>query len=137
MRGAVTRARRAAARARRVVHLLATGSSMLSGSPRRSGTSLLRGLDAAPARLTLMALVLCAATMWGCDKGTASQSEPERPRTVADLVLQVTLGHTTADDAERQFGAPDERAPDGSLVYRFQTVRGRGGQPQTETETVT
>ena len=85
----------------------------------------------------MLALVLCAATVCGCGQGTASQSGPQRPRAVADLVTQVSPGHTTADDVERQFGAPDERAGDGSLIYRFETVRRRGGQTRTETETVT
>src|SRR4029453_11104480 len=90
------------------------------------------------ARLTLMALVLCAATLCGCSQGTAPQSGPRRPRRGgAGVVARGSLGHTTADDAERQFGAPDERAGDGSLVYRFETVRRRGGQTRTETETVT
>jgi len=88
-------------------------------------------------RLTLIALVLSAATMGGCQQGTASQSGSERPRAAADLVTRVSLGQTTAGDAERQFGAADERTPDGSLVYRFQTVRHRGGQTRTRTETVT
>ena len=94
-------------------------------------------LGTVPLRLTLIALVLGVVTMCGCRQGTAFQSEPQRPHAVADLVAQVSLGRTTAGDIERQFGAADERAPDGSLVYRFETVRSRGGRTRTQNETIT
>jgi hypothetical protein len=46
----------------------------------------------------------------------------------------VSLGQTTAADAERQFGLADDRPPDGSLVYRFTSTR--SGEEAAATETV-
>ena len=90
-----------------------------------------------PLRLTLIALVLGVVTMCGCRQGTAFQSEPQRPHAAAALVAQVSLGRTTASDIERQFGTADERAPDGSLIDPFETVRSRGGRTRTQNETIT
>jgi len=55
---------------------------------------------------------------------------------VAELIRQVSLGQTTAADAERLFGAADDSQPDGSLVYRFARTRSRDGQESTETVTL-
>src|SRR5262249_38241792 len=60
-----------------------------------------------------------------------------RPRAATDAIRQVRLGQTPPRDIEQQFGAADERTADGGLVYRFETTRLRGGQMQTEAETVT
>jgi hypothetical protein len=79
--------------------------------------------------------VLSAAALCACERGNASQAQ--RPRNAVQLVQQVTIGHTTAADVERQLGAADERPPDGSLVYRFERRRDHGAGTVTETETVT
>jgi hypothetical protein len=72
--------------------------------------------------------------MWGCEPGTAFPAR--RPTDAAQLVKQVSLGHTTAADAEALFGAADDHEPDGSLVYRFARTRGRDERKSTEAETV-
>jgi len=82
----------------------------------------------------LIALLLSAVIVCGCDPRTAFPSR--RPAAAAELVKQVSLGHTTAADAERLFGAADDRPPDGSLVYRFARTRSRDGQEATDTVTL-
>jgi len=53
----------------------------------------------------------------------------------------VSLGKTTQADIVAQFGEPDERPPDGSLVYRSTRVRRSGGlwshEEKVEDESVT
>ena len=133
------RARRAAARRHRVAHSSVTSfSAQYQNTPGGGGALRSPGaFDPMPLRLTLIALVLGVVTMCGCQQGTAFQSEPQRPHAAANLVARVSLGRTTASDIERQFGTADERAPDGSLVYRFETVRSRGGRTRTQNETIT
>jgi hypothetical protein len=83
----------------------------------------------------LIALMLSAVILCGCQSGAASPSR--RPPDAAELVRQVSLGRTTAPDVERQFGVADDRPADGSLVYQFARTRGHGEPVRTETETVT
>src|SRR5262249_35698949 len=86
-------------------------------------------------RLTAVALALASAMGgWSCEHGEAA---PARPHNAADAVRQVRLGPTTASDLEQRFGAADEHAPDGALIYRFETARKHGDRMQTEAETVT
>jgi len=46
-----------------------------------------------------------------------------RRRIRSSDLKRVTLGQTTADQVERLFGAPDERGPDGALIYRSPVPR--------------
>ena len=87
-----------------------------------------------PSRLTLLACFLAAATICGCEREVSSS---RRPRGASDLVRHMTVGQTTAADIEQRFGLPDDRPPDGSLVYRFRRVPHEGARGDTETETVT
>ena len=57
-----------------------------------------------------------------------------RHRIRSSDLKRVTLGQTTADQVERLFGAPDERGPDGSLVYRAPITR---ADAPARTESVT
>jgi hypothetical protein len=87
-------------------------------------------------RLTLIALVLASALGgWSCGRGEATSAG--RPRDAAEAVRQVRLGQTTPSAIEQQFGAADQHAPDGALVYRFETTRRHGTEMRTEVETVT
>jgi len=87
-------------------------------------------------RAILIALALASAGAgWSCNRGEAAPDR--RPSSAADAVRQVRLGQTTAREVEQRFGAPDERAADGALVYRFESARERGGRMQAEEETVT
>jgi hypothetical protein len=86
-------------------------------------------------RLTLIALALGSAMGgWSCEHGAAA---PARPRDAADAVRQVRLGQTTPSTLEERFGAADQHAPDGALIYRFETTRRHGSEMRTEVETVT
>ena len=86
-------------------------------------------------RLILIALALASAMGgWNCEHGEAT---PARPRNATDAVRQVRLGQTTPSDLEQRFGAADEHAPDGALIYRFETTRRHGAETRTEVETVT
>jgi len=101
------------------------------------------GADEAPSvrphfsvRVALIALALASAVGgWSCQRGEATPAR--RPSSAADAVRQVRLGQTTPSDLEKRFGVPDERAPDGALVYRFESARARGGRMQAGAETVT
>ena len=102
------------------------------------------GADDAPSarprfavRAVLLALALTSAGAggWGCHRGEAAPDR--RPASAAEAIRQVRLGQTTASDLEQRFGAPDERAPDGALVYRFESTREHGGRMRAEAETVT
>jgi hypothetical protein len=87
-------------------------------------------------RLTLIALALASAVAgWSCERGEATPAG--RPRSAADAVRQVRLGQTTPSAIEQRFGAADQHAPDGALVYRFETTRRHGAEMRTEVETVT
>jgi hypothetical protein len=90
-------------------------------------------------RRTLIALALAGAVGgWGCGGGDPDPPPAaHRPLDASDAIRQVRLGQTTPRDIEQQFGAADDRTADGGLVYRFETTRRRGGQMQTEAETVT
>jgi hypothetical protein len=86
--------------------------------------------------VALIALALAsAAGGWSCQRGEAAPDR--RPSSAADAIRQVRLGQSTASDLEQRFGVPDERAPDGALVYRFESPREHGGRMQAEAETVT
>jgi hypothetical protein len=61
-----------------------------------------------------------------------AQTKPAR--IPSDFHSRVTLGTTTPADVERLFGAPDQRADDGSLVYGTERTRPSG---KVEHETTT
>lgn len=77
-------------------------------------------------------LILAAVALAGCDRSVAHETKP--PRIPRDLHSHVTLGTTTPGDVERLFGAPDQRAEDGALVYESERTRKSG---KTERETTT
>jgi hypothetical protein len=87
-------------------------------------------------RLALIALVVSGAASGGCHGGAVSQAQG--PHDAVELVRHMSIGHTTAAEIEREFGAADERPPDGSLVYRFDRRRDQkvGAGPETETVTL-
>jgi hypothetical protein len=73
-------------------------------------------------------LVLAAA----CGASGASVGD-SHPITAADLD-RLRFGQTTPAEVQDTFGAPDERAADGSLVYRERRV-GSPGRSRRETVT--
>jgi hypothetical protein len=84
----------------------------------------------------LLTLALASAVGgWSCQRGEAAPDR--RPSSAVDAIRQVRLGQTTPSDVEQRFGVPDERAPDGALVYRFDSTRERGGRMRAEAETIT
>jgi hypothetical protein len=72
---------------------------------------------------------------WSCHRGDPASAG--RPRDAADAIRQVHLGQTTPSDVEQHFGVPDEQSVDGSLIYRFETTRHRGGRVSAVEESVT
>src|SRR5262249_25544007 len=87
-------------------------------------------------RLTLIALALTSAmAAWSCGRGEATPGG--RPRDASEAVRQVRLGQTTPSAIEQRFGAADRHAPDGALIYQFETTRRHGAVMRTEVETVT
>jgi hypothetical protein len=83
-------------------------------------------------RNVLLAAVLVASVgIAACDRSVAETKPPRLPR---DFHSRVTLGTTTPADVERLFGAPDQRAEDGSLVYGSDHTRPSG---KVEHETTT
>ena len=77
----------------------------------------------------LVAVLLC-----GCEGRNGGPTR--RPRDAAAVVKRVTIGRTTASDVERQFGAADEHAPDGALVYHLRAA-GRDPGKDDRSEAVT
>ncbi len=67
---------------------------------------------------------LAVAALLSCEREsrTTLTGHPVRPHEVANL----TIGKSTPQDVERLLGPPDERAPDGSLVYRATALRRSG-----------
>jgi len=77
--------------------------------------------------------MLAAVTLCGCGGG---DPPPAQRRDAATLVERVTIGRTTADAVEQQFGIADEHAPDGALVYHLPAAgheRGEGDRNETVT----
>lgn len=74
-------------------------------------------------RGALAALVVATALL-GCEREsrTMLSGHPVRGYEVEKLAI----GKSTPQDVERVLGPPDERAPDGSLVYRATAVRRSG-----------
>jgi hypothetical protein len=82
-------------------------------------------------------LVAAVLALAGCGRSAADErpSGPtSRIRIPRDVHSKVELGATTPAAIEQLFGAPDQRAADGALVYENQRVRPNG---KTERETTT
>ncbi|MEW6272781.1 MAG: hypothetical protein AB1689_26180, partial [Thermodesulfobacteriota bacterium] len=67
-----------------------------------------------------LALAL-AASASGCERESRTVLTGHTVR--ARDLEKVAIGRSTTADVERVFGPPDERSPDGSLVYRATAVR--------------
>jgi hypothetical protein len=75
----------------------------------------------------LAAGVAAAVAFGGCKRGL---EDPPARRVSARVLDQMHIGRTTPADVERLLGGPDERTPDGALIYRV-------ARPRHETETFT
>jgi hypothetical protein len=75
-------------------------------------------------------LLVVALAMAACDRSAAEVRSERIPR---DLHSHVTLGTTTPADVERLFGAPDQRAEDGALVYATDRKRPSGAMERETT----
>ena len=75
-----------------------------------------------PFRVALI-LTAVAASLGGlgCEQRTTTMLTGHAVR--GSEVEQLAIGRSTRDDVVRVLGAPDERAADGSLVYRADAVR--------------
>ncbi len=80
--------------------------------------------------LGLLGLV-ATTTVTGCD-GRAESGTP-RPVMGPRALTQLRLGETTPADVERLFGVPDERRPDGALVYQHRLAVGTHHEAETVT----
>jgi hypothetical protein len=84
-------------------------------------------------RNALLACLLGACVaLAGCDRSVAH--EVDHARIPADLHSHVKLGTTTEADVEKLFGAPDQKAEDGGLVYEEMRTR-PSGKKEKETTT--
>lgn len=112
-----------------------------SSTPARARAT--EGAAAAPSawrhgslRAALIAFALASAGGgWSCQRGDAAADR--RPSSATDAIRQVHLGQTTPSDLEQRFGVADQHAPDGALIYRFETTRRHGPEMRTEIEIVT
>lgn len=77
-------------------------------------------------------LLAAVVALSACDRSGAREVEPRLA--LRDVHSHVKLGTTTPADVERLFGAPDQRAEDGALVYESQHAR-RSGTVDHETTT--
>jgi len=99
----------------------------MSGPGTRAAAERLRrrplGARALRAITPALAALVASLTLGACEREsrTTLTGHPVRGRDLARL----TIGRSTAGDVERVLGAPDERAPDGALVYRAAAVRSR------------
>src|SRR5262249_8192201 len=100
----------------------------------RGGHRLPSGFRSFLVRLTPIACMLAAVVLCGCGAGDAPPAQ--RPHDADALVERVTIGRTTADDVERQFGIADERASDGALVYHLRAA-GHDRRAGDRSETLT
>jgi hypothetical protein len=88
--------------------------------------------------MAIAVTLIAGALLFGCEgeSRTVLTGHTVRARDLA----KVTIGRSTVADVERVFGPPDERAPDGSLVYRATAVRRSarrlGGVPLGSSEEV-
>jgi hypothetical protein len=96
-------------------------------------------MHANPARVSLATLAAVAVLYGtGCEQRTTTVLTGHAVR--GSDVNQLAIGRATRDDVVRVLGAPDERAADGSMVYRADAVRrtdvGLGGLQITAREEV-
>jgi hypothetical protein len=71
--------------------------------------------------VSIVCVLATGLALGGCSRTIAREFTGHRvaPQSLASLQLD----STTSAEIEQQFGEPDERAPDGTLTYRYQSIR--------------